>query len=266
MVAAGTEPASAPADHVLPGCAALGTEPEPPGFGGAGAWFAAVTTVGSGCTVALAFDPPPPPVDCSVDACVALTFDDGPSEHTDELVDTLLDLDVPATFFVTGSRVSGRPETVRRLVEAGMEVQNHTANHPDLTTLAASEQQQEVATADEQLLAAGVPETTMLRPPYGAWDDRSTLLGKVLVIWSFDTLDWTGRTAQEIQEVVADNVGAGDIVLLHDTLSASVAAVPGIVADLRARGLTPVTVGELVPEAEPGDVIHQGPVPAPEAG
>ncbi len=246
---------------MLPGCAAFDEEGRQPAFAGAGSWLDAVTTVGSGCTVASALDPPPPPVDCSVQACVALTFDDGPSEHTDRLLDTLVDLDVPATFFVTGSKVDERPHTVRRLVGAGMEVQNHTEHHADLTTLAAAGRQQEVAQVDEALLGAGVPASTMLRPPYGAWDDRSTQLGKALVLWSLDTLDWTGRTAQEIQEVVAEGVGAGDIVLLHDTLPASVAAVPGIVADLRARGLTPVTVGELVPDAAPGDVIHEGPAP-----
>jgi peptidoglycan/xylan/chitin deacetylase (PgdA/CDA1 family) len=250
---------------VLPGCDLLDGVAQQATFGGAGPWLGAVTTVGSGCTVASALDPPPPPVDCSVEACVALTFDDGPSEHTEGLLDTLVALEVPATFFVTGTTVSQRPETVRRLVEAGMEVQNHTEHHADLTALSAWGQQQEVAGADEELVDAGVPVSTMLRPPYGAWDERSTLVGKTLVLWSLDTLDWTGRTAEEIQEVVADGVVAGDIVLLHDTSPASVAAVPGIVADLRAQGLRPVTVGELVPDAAPGDVIHRGPATEPQA-
>lgn len=196
------------------------------------------------------------PVDCSRVACVALTFDDGPSANTDRLIDTLMQLNAPATFFVVGSQVANRPAVVRRLQAEGFAVENHTYSHPQLTLLSLSAQRTEVERADDALAAANVARSTLLRPPYGSWDGNTRLLGKPLILWSVDPRDWDGRTATQIRNHVVTYTSAGDIVLMHDTVAATVSAVPGIVADLRARGYTLVTVKELVPGMAPGDVVY----------
>ena len=196
------------------------------------------------------------PVDCGVVACVALTFDDGPSAHTERLLDTLTSLDVPATFFVVGSKVVNRPATVRRQEAAGFAVENHTYSHPQLDTLSYSSQLSQVQRADDAMAAAGIARSTLLRPPYGSWDANTRQLGKPLILWSVDPRDWDGRTAGEIRSHVVSYARSGSIVLMHDTVSATVDAMPGIVADLRAKGFTLVTVETLVPWMEPGDVVY----------
>ncbi|MGM0386550.1 MAG: polysaccharide deacetylase family protein, partial [Actinomycetota bacterium] len=196
------------------------------------------------------------PVDCAVAACVALTFDDGPSPYTERLLDTLTTLDVPATFFVVGSQVEIRPATVRRQEAADHAVENHTYSHPQLDTLSYSAQLSEVQRADDAIAAAGVERSTLLRPPYGSWNENTRLLGKPLILWSVDPRDWDGRTASEIRNHVTTYTRSGSIVLMHDSVSATVDAVPGIVADLRARGFTLVTVETLVPWMEPGDIVY----------
>ncbi|HEU4491045.1 MAG TPA: polysaccharide deacetylase family protein [Jiangellales bacterium] len=195
-------------------------------------------------------------VDCSRLACVALTFDDGPSAYTDRLIDHLTRLNVPATFFVVGSQVANRPATALRLQRNGHAVENHTYSHPQLTQLSLSAQRSEVQRCDDALAAAGVARSSLLRPPYGSWNSNTRLLGKPLILWSVDPRDWDGRTSSQIRSHVVSNTSAGDIVLMHDRVAATVDAVPGIVSDLRARGFTLVTVETLVPGMEPGDVVY----------
>lgn len=96
----------------------------------------------------------------------------------------------------------------------------------------------------------------MLRPPYGAWNANTRTLGVPLILWSIDTRDWENKNTATIRANVRNNIHPGAIVLQHDTISQSVAAVPGIVADLRARDYHFVTVEDLVPWAGPGDIVY----------
>src|SRR6201999_2484051 len=77
----------------------------------------------------------PDGVDCAKAKCVALTFDDGPSPYTDRLLQILKDNDAKATFFLIGNKVAANPAGARRIVDAGMEVGNHTWEHPNMTTI-----------------------------------------------------------------------------------------------------------------------------------
>lgn len=195
-------------------------------------------------------------VDCNLLACVALTFDDGPSANADRLRGVLTGLGVPATFFLIGSNVPGRPAAVRALKAARLPVENHTWSHPQMPRLTLTQQRREVTRTDDALAAAGVARSTLMRPPYGEWNANTRRLGKPVIMWSVDPRDWDGRTTAQIRNHIAANVRSGSIVLMHDRVNATVAAVPGIVADLRARGLTPVTVKQLVPGMRPGDVVY----------
>src|SRR5258708_15362928 len=79
---------------------------------------------------------------------IALTFDDGPSEWTEPILDTLRDHGARATFFVVGGSIAGREETVRRAVREGHEIGNHTATHPDLTSRRRRSIRRELAVAN----------------------------------------------------------------------------------------------------------------------
>ncbi|MFC5040543.1 polysaccharide deacetylase family protein [Ornithinimicrobium kibberense] len=230
---------------------------------GAGGWISPPLQVGKGWQNMTAVLGPgdfngdaPAPVNCAVVACVALTFDDGPSAYTDRLIDILVQTRTPATFFVVGSQVAARPATVRRQVAAGLAVENHTHSHPDLTTLSYSGQLTEVTRADDALSAAGVTRSTLLRPPYGSWNTTTRTLGKPLILWSVDPRDWEVRDAAVVRSRVVANATSGSIVLMHDSHSTTVDAVPGIISDLRARGFTLVTVRTLVPTMAPGDLVY----------
>ncbi len=78
-------------------------------------------------------------VDCAVQKCVALTFDDGPGPYTDRLLKVLADNDAKATFFLIGNKVAADPAGARRIADAGMEIGSHTWEHPNMTAILAAD-------------------------------------------------------------------------------------------------------------------------------
>lgn len=185
--------------------------------------------------------------DCTVVACVALTFDDGPDRATTPaLLDILSRRGAPATFFVVGQRIAGHEDILHRMTGLGMEVANHSWDHPDLTTLPeAAVTDQIVRTSDEIARVTG-EQPTHVRAPGGAWPAGVvpprdlTLTG-----WDVDPFDWAHRDAPTVARNTLSGVGPGDIVLLHDIHPTTVEAVPRILDGLEERGLVPVTLGEL---------------------
>ena len=174
---------------------------------------------------------------------VYLTFDDGPSAYTDEVLDILTDYGAKATFFVIGENVGDDPSAVQALRRAGMSVQNHTWGHPDLSTLSSGEIRSQVSRTDRAIQAAGGGASTCVRPPYGASSSRvrSVLrdMGKQQMLWTIDTLDWQRPGANRIYRRVVDSVEPGSIVLAHDgggTREQTVAALPRILATLKDAG------------------------------
>jgi peptidoglycan/xylan/chitin deacetylase (PgdA/CDA1 family) len=191
---------------------------------------------------------------------VALTFDDGPSPTaTPALVRLLQRLDVPATFFMVGTRVEAHPDVARLVADAGFTVGNHTWDHTDLTGLDRRAIRREVGRTHRALLAAGVTPSPYVRPPYGAADDRVRRLldrlGVATAFWTVDSEDWTGLTSRRITRRVVGQVESrgrrGSVVLQHDgtpTAPTMLAALPGEVRRLRRAGFCFVDLDE----ADPG--------------
>jgi peptidoglycan/xylan/chitin deacetylase (PgdA/CDA1 family) len=206
--------------------------------------------------------PPPNPESCAEVACVALTFDDGPSAYTPALLDKLKELEVKATFFDLGQSVANNPEPVKRAAEEGHELGGHSWNH---TSMAKQTPEQACADADRTARAirdaAGV-ETSLLRPPYGTWNDAilHACANKTFVLWDVDTLDWSTHDVAKITAHGVDDPKPGSIVLMHGTVAETVDALPGIVAGLRAKGYKLVTVSELFDSPlAPDQAIYSGP-------
>jgi peptidoglycan/xylan/chitin deacetylase (PgdA/CDA1 family) len=188
---------------------------------------------------------------------VALTFDDGPWPHqTDAILQILEAEGVPATFFVIGKQVKAHPEIVRRAVSAGHAIGNHGYHHVDLTTTDAEHLASEIAGTSRAIASATGTAPKWLRPPGGAIDAavyREAAAQKLrLALWTVDPQDWRkGKKAAQIEAEVVNAVGPGAVILLHDgggDRRQTVAALPGIIRRLRAKGY------EFVPLAQVGAV------------
>jgi peptidoglycan/xylan/chitin deacetylase (PgdA/CDA1 family) len=184
---------------------------------------------------------------------VALTFDDGPDpQFTPQVLDVLAEHGARATFFVVGQRARSHPELVRRIVSDGHAVGSHTWSHPlpwTIGGLATLREYRAGRRAVEDVVARSV---RLFRPPKGYLTGRialAALAARVDVwLWTLDPEDWQPAvTADQLLDRL-DALRPGDVVLLHDGLedplapeaedrSATVAALPGIIAKARGRGL-----------------------------
>lgn len=128
---------------------------------------------------------------------VAITYDDGPGGESEEkILDCLEKNGAVATFFYLGSRVSGSSNNIRRAMEIGCEIGNHTWSHPILTNLTKKQAAAEVHKTNEAVKRACGQYPTVFRPSYGMTDKSINKLSDMPVImWSVDTLDWK-REAQ----------------------------------------------------------------------
>lgn len=186
------------------------------------------------------------PVDCALVACVAVTYDDGPSSHTQQLLDSLRAERAPATFYMLGPAAQQQPALVRAAAATGFEIGSHTMTHTDLTTLKPRAARAEVRDA-ERILSdlVGAPVRTY-RPPYGAVNDAVLrAVNQPAILWTIDTLDWKDPGVDELVARSVDVAKPGDIILFHDTHGDSVEAVGPVMRGLRDRGLTPVTVSTM---------------------
>ena len=160
---------------------------------------------------------------------VLITYDDGPSSMTSDLLDMLKESQVHATFFVVGANVMKYPETIKRMVAEGHTVGSHTWTHANLTSLVdphssnfnVSRFYYEIHETQELLFNLTGQRPRFFRPPYGAINDKVRVylesLGYTIIMWNSGCIDWyfqDGDTENVIY--LAGMADAGAILCLHD--------------------------------------------------
>lgn len=180
---------------------------------------------------------------------IALTFDDGPGEYTDELLDCLEENNAHATFFMLGQNVVNWESTVQRMVDLGCEIGNHTWDHPSqtLTNMSIDDVVTEFQKTDDALQQACGQISTVARAPYGAANqDIYDAVQKPFFMWSLDTEDWKLMDATaDYDAVMNGDLTDGSVILMHDIHEPSVQAALKLIPDLVAKGYKLMTVSEL---------------------
>lgn len=181
---------------------------------------------------------------------VALTFDDGPrSSTTGPLLDGLALREVPATFFLVGSRIPGNEDLVRRMAAEGHQIGIHTYDHVQLKGLSRRDFDLQVGKTRSLITAVAGEGNYWLRPPYGLLDKTAeSWCGGPVILWSVDPEDWKDDDIDRVVAAVVEHAGDGDIVLLHDLFPSSAQAALRIVDTLLSRGCCFVTVEQLMAE------------------
>jgi peptidoglycan-N-acetylglucosamine deacetylase len=195
---------------------------------------------------------------------VALTYDDGPSEYTPTLLNTLDRNQARATFFVQGQYAQQQQGTIMDIHQAGHEIGWHSWNHPWLNKLVpplGNEFNHQVDSTVNLLRGWGIP-VHMARPPYGELDQGFPYGSKgpqwqaieeremFVVLWQVasDSKDWMlsddPQAAQKICARVVYGARNGAVILMHDTLPQTVAAAQCVIDSLRKKGLEPGRVVE----------------------
>ena len=176
-----------------------------------------------------------------------LTFDDGPSAYTPQILSVLQAKGVPATFFVVGQNAAKHPTLVQQEHAAGRGIGNHSWDHQDLTTLPPVVVRSELRSTTDEIANLTGTRPTLWRPPYGSFNDTVTQtassLGLSMRLWDVNPQDYTVPGVDAIVSRVVNSVSPGAIILLHDgspgdneDRSQTVAALPIIIDTLRSLG------------------------------
>ena len=188
---------------------------------------------------------------------IALTFDDGPTRGTAEILDILAGYGVSATFFQCGENVLRAPELSQAASDSGHEVGNHSHTHPNFAFARQSFIEDEFLKAQAAIANANAGTPVLMRAPYGVrwfgFGEMQHRLGLLGVMWSVIGRDWK-LPAQAIASRVLSRVSDGGIICLHDgrgtrkdpDISSTIEAVRHIVPALLARGYHFETVSQLL--------------------
>jgi len=189
---------------------------------------------------------------------LAFTFDDGPGPETLRLLDTLDAHHVHATFFLVARQIEhGRGRAVAQEIQRrGHSIGLHSYRHDDVTTLAPGALGLDIERAEAIFVDVLGARPTLYRPPYGHHDDAvdATLAahGYTEVLWNITAGDGSARTSEGVLGAFRTALdhqehmprGQGGVILLHDTHSWVVDAVPGILDEIDARNCTALANGE----------------------
>jgi len=183
---------------------------------------------------------------------VALTFDDGPGPYTPYTLKLLKKAHVSATFFLVGKLLGEAAFAGYPKAEAAFNaVGEHTWDHVAVTGLSQSGLDAQIGRTQTAVARATGEPVRMFRPPYGATDATVAryvqVHGMVQVLWTIDSGDsQAGTSAQKEFATIKRGLSPGDIILMHENRGNTRNALPRILQLVQDRGLTPVTVPQLL--------------------
>lgn len=181
---------------------------------------------------------------------VALTFDDGPVENTLKILEVLDKYQVKASFFCIGKNIEQHPAIFKLLLEKGHFVGNHTYSHTrKMGFLSSKKLVEEIERCDMVIKNTGgvIPRT--FRPPFGIINPKTKRAlektGHKVIGWNVRSYDAILSSEKMILKRILGNIGAGDVVLLHDTNELTVEILEQLLVFLRSNSYRPVRVDQL---------------------
>lgn len=182
---------------------------------------------------------------------ISLTFDDGPTAFTNEFLDLLKSHNAKATFFCIGIQIEKHPDIIKRILEEGHSIGNHTMHHFNSFGFLNTKQiVQEINSFDRELVEFIPLKTKLFRPPFGVTNPSVAKAVKEtkhqVIGWNNRSLDTVLEDEIKIFERVRSKLHPGDIILMHDTSLKTLKALEMILVYMDEHNLQSVTVGKLL--------------------
>ncbi len=177
---------------------------------------------------------------------VAITFDDGPSKYTEELVQILDANKARSTFFMVGNKLNSMASAVKTVHDAHHEIGYHSYKHENFKSQTLATAQTEFQNSNTTLQNLIGEDFKLTRPPYGSLNATiKNGLATSFILWNVDTNDWRYRDTDYLYNYVLENIQDGDIILFHDSYETSIRAVEKLLPELYVQGYQLVTVSDL---------------------
>lgn len=172
------------------------------------------------------------------------------TELTDEILDILDENGVKTTFFLAGYWVAKHPDYVRKIVERGHEIGNHSHDHPHMNQMTKEQIKADLSKNHEMLKQITGQDAFLFRPPFGEYSDKvieaAEELGYYTIQWSIDSLDWKEVSADFMVQRVMEKIEPGAIVLFHNAGKHTPQALRTLLPRLNAQGYDVVPISELI--------------------
>lgn len=173
---------------------------------------------------------------------IALTFDDGPSCYTQDILAVLGEYGIKGTFFFVGKNIEQFPQSVLDAKEQGHGIGLHSFSHQVLKGLSVEKQEKDLDSC-LRVIKPYADEVFLFRPPYGLYDDHTKAIlldqNMTMVLWNRDPKDWSAKSSQQIVDAVLrtkNSVPSGGIYVLHEN-AMTVKALPQIIKSIQEKKL-----------------------------
>jgi polysaccharide deacetylase family sporulation protein PdaB len=184
---------------------------------------------------------------------VAITLDGmWGAKHTPELLEIFRKYNVNITFFFGGNWLEENPHLVKEIAANGHEIGNHSYTHPHMAKLSQEEIKQELNRTEELIKELTGRRPKLFRPPFGEYNNRLIKTSQQenyhVIQWSIDSLDWKDVSTDFIVKTVMEDIGPGEIVLMHNNGKNTAGALQRLIPKLQEQGYQIVPLSELIYE------------------
>jgi peptidoglycan/xylan/chitin deacetylase (PgdA/CDA1 family) len=197
----------------------------------------------------------------------AITFDDGPHPvYTNQIVNNLKENDIKSTFFSLSKNVLQYPKITKGIQALGMEIANHSHDHPQLIKLNDAQLDFQILNSTDKIESVTGEKPRFFRCPYGAGTNVPRIRSRIAkeemvhVFWSVDSLDWQDRNpdsiVKRVQKQISLSKNGGGVILFHDIHPQSVTASKVIMKYLKEGEATPGKVNQVKTIGEIVDMIN----------
>lgn len=172
------------------------------------------------------------------------------AEDIDSILKTLEENDVKITFFMVGSWIDKYPEAVKKIYEAGHEIGSHSNTHPHVNQLSLEKNLEEINLCVNKIEKITGSKTDLYRAPYGEYNntviEAAQENGYYTIQWNLDTLDYEGKTGEEMWDRIKDKLQKGSIILTHNGTKNTADSLDMLIKNIKEKGYQIVKVSDLI--------------------
>ena len=169
------------------------------------------------------------------------------NEYLIDMLNTLKEMNVKATFFIGGVWLDKNPELFLSIVEGGHEIGNHGYFHKDHATLNYQQNQTEILSTHKLVKEYANINMNLFAPPSGSFSsttlEAASDLGYKTIMWSKDTIDWRDQDTEKIISRATNKLANGDLILMHPTYCTAI-SLATIIEKIQQKGFVLSTVSQ----------------------
>lgn len=172
------------------------------------------------------------------------------ADDIDQILEVLKNNDVKITFFMVGEWIDKYPDEVKKIYEAGHEIGSHSNTHPHVNNLSSEKNLEEIKLSVSKIEKITGSQTKLYRTPYGEYNDTviktATENGYYPIQWDVDTLDYEGKTGNEMWGRIKGKIKNGSIILSHNGTKHTAESLDMLIKNIKSKGFEIVKVSDLI--------------------